>query len=226
MGFCYWTGFDYRGEPTPMQFPATGSFFGLLDYCGFPKDEAWYVKSRFSSEPTVYLFPHWNLYGMEGQTVRMRAFSNCDEVLLSLNGKEISREQVGRNGLVEWDLPFESGKLQAKAYRDGVLVAEYSLESSGAPAKVLADVHSYEGGIKVVNLTVLDSAGRFVPDACVDIKVKLPERTEFLGWGNGDSAFTLDEKNLAELRSFNGYAQLILFSDREDFNFTSKNCSL
>lgn len=226
MGFCYWTGFDYRGEPTPMQFPATGSFFGLLDYCGFPKDEAWYVKSRFSSEPSVYLFPHWNLYGMEGQTVRMRAFSNCDEVLLSLNGKEISREQVGRNGLVEWDLPFESGKLQAKAYRDGVLVAEYSLESSGAPAKVLADVHSYEGGIKVVNLTVLDSAGRFVPDACVDIKVKLPERTEFLGWGNGDSAFTLDEKNLAELRSFNGYAQLILFSDREDFNFTSKNCSL
>ena len=40
-GLFYWTGFDYRGEPNPMKFPATGSQFGILDYCGFPKDEAW-----------------------------------------------------------------------------------------------------------------------------------------------------------------------------------------
>ena len=44
-GLFYWTGFDYRGEPNPMKFPATGSQFGILDYCGFPKDEAWYLKS-------------------------------------------------------------------------------------------------------------------------------------------------------------------------------------
>ena len=45
-GLFYWTGFDYRGEPNPMVFPATSSEFGILDYCGFPKDEAYYLKAH------------------------------------------------------------------------------------------------------------------------------------------------------------------------------------
>ena len=36
-GFC-WTGFDYRGEPTPYGWPCINSHFGILDTCGFPKD--------------------------------------------------------------------------------------------------------------------------------------------------------------------------------------------
>lgn len=56
-GLFYWTGFDYRGEPNPLEYPATGSEFGLLDYCGFPKDEAWYLKSWWTDEPVLYVFP-------------------------------------------------------------------------------------------------------------------------------------------------------------------------
>ncbi len=44
-GMYIWTGFDYRGEPTPYQWPSTGSYFGMLDQCGFYKDDAWYLKS-------------------------------------------------------------------------------------------------------------------------------------------------------------------------------------
>lgn len=36
-GIFYWTGFDYRGEPTPMTFPATGTQFGILDYVASPR---------------------------------------------------------------------------------------------------------------------------------------------------------------------------------------------
>lgn len=36
----YWTGQGYRGEPNPMVWSATGSQFGILDYCCCPKDEA------------------------------------------------------------------------------------------------------------------------------------------------------------------------------------------
>ncbi len=53
----HWTGFDYRGEPNPMEFPATGSQFGILDYCGFPKDEAFYLKSWWTDEPVLHIFP-------------------------------------------------------------------------------------------------------------------------------------------------------------------------
>lgn len=55
-GLFYWTGFDYRGEPNPLSYPAHDSEFGILDYCGFWKDEAWYLKSWWTDEPTLHLF--------------------------------------------------------------------------------------------------------------------------------------------------------------------------
>ena len=37
MGGFVWTGFDYRGEPTPFRWPNINSHFGIMDMCGFPK---------------------------------------------------------------------------------------------------------------------------------------------------------------------------------------------
>ena len=61
-GCCFWTGFDYRGEPNPLKYPATGSEFGILDYCGFPKDEAYYLKAWWTDEDVLHILPHWNLH--------------------------------------------------------------------------------------------------------------------------------------------------------------------
>lgn len=36
-GLFIWTGFDYRGEPTPHEWPSVQSHWGVLDLCGFPK---------------------------------------------------------------------------------------------------------------------------------------------------------------------------------------------
>ena len=33
-GMFIWTGFDYRGEPTPYGWSSVGSYFGMLDQCG------------------------------------------------------------------------------------------------------------------------------------------------------------------------------------------------
>ena len=33
-----WTGWDYKGEPTPYGWPDINSHFGILDITGFPKD--------------------------------------------------------------------------------------------------------------------------------------------------------------------------------------------
>lgn len=67
-------------SPTPCHFLAHDSEFGILDYCGFWKDEAWYLKSWWTDEPTLHIFPHWNLQGHEGEEVEVWAYSNCDEV--------------------------------------------------------------------------------------------------------------------------------------------------
>ena len=56
-GGFVWTGFDYRGEPTPYSWPCINSHFGLLDTCGFFKDNAYYYQSIWTTAPMVHLLP-------------------------------------------------------------------------------------------------------------------------------------------------------------------------
>ena len=67
-GFA-WTGFDYRGEPTPYGWPSINSQFGIVDMCGFPKDYFYYYKAWWRNEPSLHLFPHWNWGGREGDEI-------------------------------------------------------------------------------------------------------------------------------------------------------------
>ena len=77
-GFA-WTGFDYRGEPTPFN-QNYSSQFGILDTCGFAKDIFYYYQAWWSDQPVLHLLPHWDWAGREGQIIDVWAFSNHDEV--------------------------------------------------------------------------------------------------------------------------------------------------
>lgn len=59
-GMFIWTGFDYRGEPTPYGWPSTTSYFGMVDLCGFAKDDTWYLKSWWTKDTILHILPHWN----------------------------------------------------------------------------------------------------------------------------------------------------------------------
>jgi beta-galactosidase len=69
-GGFVWTGFDYRGDPSPYQWPNIGSQYGILDTCGFPKDSFYYYQSCWTEKPVLHLFPHWNWPGFEGKRYR------------------------------------------------------------------------------------------------------------------------------------------------------------
>ena len=101
-GGFVWTGFDYRGE-THGQPPVNNSS-GVLDLCGYMKDQAWYLKSWFVTEPVLHVMPHWNWAGREGQSIDVRVMSNCDEVELFLNGDQPGSPEDGS----EW--PSEVGR--------------------------------------------------------------------------------------------------------------------
>ena len=59
-----WTGWDYKGEPTPDKWPDINSHFGILDEAGFPKDRFHWYRAHFpaygAGEGVLHLFPHWN----------------------------------------------------------------------------------------------------------------------------------------------------------------------
>lgn len=225
-GLFYWTGFDYRGESNPMVFPATGSQFGVLDYCGFPKDEAFYLKSWWTDEPVLHILPHWNLQGHEGEEVDVWAYSNMDEVELFVNGRSLGKQAMPKNGHLSWKTVYEPGKVKAVGYKDGKKAMETIVETTDTPAKLELtadrDVIKADGrDVAVVNVKVVDRKGRFVPDADIDLNLSATGPMKILGVGNGDPTFKAKERPTDgvgkdfTVRTFNGLAQILLQSEGE-----------
>ena len=216
LGLFWWTGFDYRGEPTPLDYPCTGSLFGLLDYCGFPKDEAWYLKAWWTEEPVLHVFPHWNLQGHEGEAVTLYVFSNCEEVELRVNGRRLGRKSMPRDGHLSWETVYQPGRVEAIGYTKGRKVLRKCLETSGTATALTAEVSAWDEGLRVVDLTLRDSRGREVPTASLPLRLEFSGAARLLGAGNGDSAFTGQERPADPaarsfcFSSFNGHAQLLL----------------
>ena len=75
-GSFVWTGFDYKGEPTPYDWPSINSHFGIMDICGFPKDNYYYYLSWWKPQPVVHLMPHSNWTGEERQDIEVIVFGN------------------------------------------------------------------------------------------------------------------------------------------------------
>ena len=221
-GCCFWTGFDYRGESNPLSYPATGSLFGVFDYCGFPKDEAYYLKSWWTDEDVLHILPHWNLKGHEGETVKVWVYSNCDEVELYVNGKSLGRKVMPRNGHLEWDAQYAPGRVKAVGYRNGRRIVK-TVETTGEAEKVVinadrAVMKAEKGQVAVFDISLCDKKGRFVPDASQDLIVTVDGEAQILGFGNGDSAYrTVEQPDKADpkhatVASFNGRAQIIVTS--------------
>lgn len=225
-GLFYWTGFDYRGEPNPMKFPATGSQFGILDYCGFPKDEAWYLKSWWTDEPVLHILPHWNLQGHEGDSIDIWVYSNCDEVELTVNGKKLDRKPMPRNGYLSWKAVFQPGAVKAVGYKNGKKILARTVETTGVPARIslTADrsvIQADNRDVAVCNIELQDKKKRFVPTACNDLTITVSGPVRILGVGNGDPAYQATERpadtdaRTYQVKAFNGLAQVLLQSTGE-----------
>ncbi len=222
-GLFYWTGFDYRGEPNPLEYPATDSEFGILDYCGFWKDEAWYLKSWWTDEPTLHIFPHWNLQGHEGEEVELWAYSNCDEVELTVNGKKLGRHKMPKNGHLKWKATYQPGKVVATGYKNGKrILTEVIATTKPAYKTVLkADKQSIEADgrdIAIITIEVQDEKGRIVPNACPMLRFQLEGDARIIGAGNGDPMYLGEDHpknpNCKEfsIPAFNGLAQILVQS--------------
>lgn len=225
-GVFYWTGFDYRGEPNPLEYPAHESEFGILDYCGFPKDEAWYLKSWWRDEPVLHVFPHWNLQGHEGEEVDVWAYSNCDEVELIVNGKKLGRQQMPKNGHLKWRATYKPGKVVAIGYKNGRRIMTQTLETTKPASQVvaLADRTSIAADgrdVAVVTIEIRDPKGRVVPDACNMLTFRLQGEGRILGVGNGDPSYLGEDHpkdsdcHEFQIPAFNGLAQVLIQSSQK-----------
>jgi len=217
MGGFIWTGFDYRGEPTPFQWPNINSHFGVMDMCGFPKNIYYYYQSWWKEEDVLHISPHWNWKGKEGQPINTWINSNADSVALFLNGKSLGQKTMPRNKHLEWTIPYEPGTLEAVGFRSGRRLSS-KVETTGAPYEIVVTPYKTTmvadgADASVINISVVDKQGREVPDADNLIRFSVKGNLKIIGVGNGDpSSHEPDKCNDGawQRHLFNGKCQVIV----------------
>lgn len=188
-GIFVWTGFDYRGEPSPFTWPSVSSSFGIMDTCGFAKDAFYFHKACFTEKPMVHLLPHWN--HKKGETVRVMAVTNCEEAELFLNGKSLGRQKADLCRRPEWSVKFVPGTLSVKAYKNGKCAAKAEHRTAGIPCAVCMEavntsIKNDGHDTAVLNVSVVDQYGRPVPTADGLIRFEVSGDGILKGVGNGD----------------------------------------
>jgi len=241
-GMCIWTGFDYRGEPTPFGWPAIGSQFSVFCLCGFPKDGMFYLKSWWTEEPVLHVFPHWNWPGKEGQEISVWVHSNCEEVELFLNGQSLGRKTMTKYSHLEWPVKYAPGTLHARGFKGGKEILRSKVETTGQPAAIRLMPHrallEADGeDVSVITAQVADAQGRAIPTADNLITFELAGPGKIIGVGNGDPASHEPDQFIATEQTpspvwqrsvFNGLAQVIVQSKREagEIKLTARSTGL
>lgn len=154
IGEFVWVGYDYLGEIVWDGY--RGWDAGILDVAGFPKAEYYLRKSYWSQEPVVHvgvampkehefdwavrpIADHWNW--TQDSTLTVMAYSNCDEVELSLNGHRIGRKAIPTDSCcISWNVPFKKGVLKAVGYQGKKKVAEHTLFTAEEPIQLVQNV--------------------------------------------------------------------------------------
>jgi beta-galactosidase len=215
-GGFVWTGFDYRGEPSPNGWPNISSQYGIIDTCGFPKDSFFYYQSWWTSQPVLHLFPHWNWKGMEGKEIAVWVYSNLDSVELFLNGKSLGAKDVKKDSHVAWVVTYAPGAIEARGSKSGQVVMTTKRETTSAAGKLVMKADRQEASadgedVVMFAVEVQDPRGRLVPmtDNVVQFRVSGPGK--LIGVGNGDPTDHESDKGTVR-KAFCGYCMALVQS--------------
>jgi beta-galactosidase len=172
-GFAQWTSKDFD-TPWRPENPLPGvNQKGFLDRAGRPKDAYYLFQSYLATEPMCYIeSPTWpHRVGAEGESQRLRVYSNCSEVELFVN--EVSVGSRLRDpaafpaaGLV-WHVPLRQGSNLIRAVGDiGVehqVVVTYHVGPVGEAARLsfITEPSTTPSGLPstLITVQVEDSAG-------------------------------------------------------------------
>lgn len=189
-GGFVWTGFDYRGEPTPHNWPTISSHFGIMDTCGFAKDVFYYYQSWWSKKPVLHVLPHWNWAGKEGKKVDVWVFSNFETVELKLNGKSLGSKKMPVGGHLNWEVEYQPGELTAVGTK-GDLKNVVTVKTTGATGQLRLEpdrtsITADAKDLSIITVKGLDTDGFLNPLANENVTFEIDGPGRIIGVGNGD----------------------------------------
>ncbi|HET6207784.1 MAG TPA: DUF4982 domain-containing protein, partial [Terracidiphilus sp.] len=217
-GGFVWTGFDYRGEPSPNEWPNIGSQYGIIDMCGFPKDSFFYYQSWWTGNPVLHVFPHWNWPGMEGKEIAVWVYSNLDKVELFLNGQSLGAKEMKKDSHLAWNVAYASGTIEARGYKGDKVVMTAKRETTGTAAKLVMTADRQEisadgEDVAMFAVEVRDAQDRIVPITDNVVNFKVSGAGKLIGTGNGDPTNQEPDKGTSR-KAFSGLCMALVQSSK------------
>ena len=215
IGLAYWGMIDYLGESGG--WPAKGWAQGIFDISLQPKPIAYFLRSFFKpDEPVVHIgiidsdnnllwndvqvgtkrmSDHWNR--KPGSTVDLYTYTNGDEVELLVNGRSLGRKANNtanakeRNRPMWKGVPYQPGRIEAVAYKDGKEIARHRIETAGDAKKLTlaadnADWKADGMDLQHVHVQAVDSKGRRDYSKASPLSFSVEGPAEIVGVINGD----------------------------------------
>ena len=231
-GQFIWTGFDYIGEPTPYGFPARSSYFGIVDLAGFPKDSYYMYQSEWTDKQVLHLFPHWNW--LDGQHIDLWCYyNNADEVELFINGRSqgVKAKKDDHEYHLMWRVKFEPGEVKAVARKNGKVVAEKTIRTSGAPAQLRMTSDRIRFGnnpngdnLAFITVEVIDKDGNLCPRADDQVFFEVGGG-RIVGVDNGNP-ISMERFKDTKRKAFNGKCLVVVATDGGDVTVRAKGYQL
>ena len=161
--------------------------------------EAFYLKAAWQDEPTVHICGPY-----KGE---VWVYSNCDEVRLSADGRNLGKKNMQKDGHLTWKVG-DAKRFTATGYIKGkkVTTDEYPSVASRTTLTISKEWLKADGQ----DVVVIDID---TPAETLDVDVT---GATFLGWGNGNPGFKETERptagNTMTIKPFSGKAQVIVRS--------------
>ena len=253
IGLAYWGQIDYLGESGG--WPAKGWAQGVFDISLQPKPIAYFLKSFFSDEPLVHIGiveseedrmwngvqtgvarmnDHWNHKADE--ELSLFTYTNADEVELVMNGKSLGKKKntEGRDrNRIRWNgVKYVPGYLEARAYKDGKVIARHRIETTGKVKKLVVEPDNSNwkaDGMDLQHLRVyaVDGKGRRVHDVNSHLRFRVEGDATIVAVDNGNivshELHAVPERDLFHgsalviLRAGQTPGQITLITECDDF---------
>ncbi|MFQ6601422.1 sugar-binding domain-containing protein [Flavobacterium sp. C3NV] len=176
-GQFLWTGIDYLGESG--RWPSRGFYSGLVDFAGVIKPRGYFRQSLWSDKPMAYIGTYplkdvkdvskdaWAIWNYtQGEKIRVVVYTNAAKARLELNGKVVGETKAydEKTGIIYWDIPFASGKLEAVGLsKDDKEVSRYAISTTQQPVELtIADKNitiTKDKGVAKIMVQVKDQNG-------------------------------------------------------------------
>jgi beta-galactosidase len=189
----YWVMFDYnRGYANDLEAS------GIMDIFRLPKPAYYFYKSQRDAtdphgKPMVHIANLWT----KESDLKVKIFSNCDEVELFLNGRSLGRQQPDKDSISKnLNHPpftftvdaFVAGSLEAKAYIKNKIVANHIVRTPEKPRFLevrvdndLPKLKKEEGDIYIVNARITDTNGTVIPDFSGKVTFSVTGNAQLIG---------------------------------------------